>query len=205
MNGRIAMSKRSSGRATAARDALGLDDRVDLRDLLAGGDVQRRDEHVGDARSRSATASAVREASPKSGSSRSAIAGSPRKPMPSEASVMPNWQADRYWLRSSCWRAAAARALDAGLRQLLEPRAAARGRARTRPRRRTRSRARAATTAMSSSAVISWPRPCEPLLRGRSSGTLVRRGKSTSGARAVDAAPVTRARRSARPARGRRR
>ena len=28
--------------------------------------------------------------------------------MPSEASVMPNWQADRYWLRSSCWRAARA-------------------------------------------------------------------------------------------------
>src|SRR3954453_3320929 len=37
---------------------------------------------------------------PKAGSSTSAIAGSPRKPMPSEAIVMPSWQADRY---SSMW------------------------------------------------------------------------------------------------------
>ena len=44
------------------------------------------------------------------GSSRSAIAGSPRKPMPSEASVMPNWQAERYSLRSSsCLMTTAAR------------------------------------------------------------------------------------------------
>src|SRR3982750_2534062 len=38
---------------------------------------------------------------PSHGSASSAIAGSPRKPMPSEASVMPNWHADRYSLRLS--------------------------------------------------------------------------------------------------------
>src|SRR5215210_763502 len=37
---------------------------------------------------------------PNAGSASSAIAGSPRKPMPRLARVMPNWQAERYWLRS---------------------------------------------------------------------------------------------------------
>ena len=35
------------------------------------------------------------ERSPNSGSIRSATAGSPRKPMPSEVSVIPSWQDDR--------------------------------------------------------------------------------------------------------------
>ena len=83
-----------------ARHPLGVDDRVDLRHLLARRDVAGGDEDVGDrdrdrAPRRRATGRRAR------GSTRSAIAGSPRKPMPSEASVMPNWQADRYSLMSS--------------------------------------------------------------------------------------------------------
>ena len=35
------------------------------------------------------------ESPPKSGSTSSAIAGSPRKPMPSDASVIPSWHAER--------------------------------------------------------------------------------------------------------------
>src|SRR4051794_38812891 len=46
-------------------------------------------------------AAAACEMLPNSGSTSLAIAGSPRKPMPRLASVMPNWHADRYWLRSS--------------------------------------------------------------------------------------------------------
>ena len=38
--------------------------------------------------------------SPSGSSSSAAIAGSPRKPMPSEAIVIPSWHADRY---SSIW------------------------------------------------------------------------------------------------------
>src|ERR1051325_3333709 len=53
-----------------------------------------------------ATASPCEIASPKSGSMSCAMAGSPRKPMPSEASVMPNWHALRYSLRSS-WSSSA--------------------------------------------------------------------------------------------------
>ena len=64
------------------------------------------------------------DSSPKSGSIRSAIAGSPRKPMPSEASVIPNWQADRYWLRSSSQDDRPGRAAVALVGQLLEPRPA---------------------------------------------------------------------------------
>jgi hypothetical protein len=47
-----------------------------------------------------ATATPWLTTSPSGSSSSSAIAGSPRKPMPSEAIVMPSWQADRY---SSIW------------------------------------------------------------------------------------------------------
>src|SRR5918992_3975869 len=46
---------------------------------------------------------------PSGSSSRLAIAGSPMKPMPSEAIVMPSWQADRYSsMRSICFSASAA-------------------------------------------------------------------------------------------------
>ena len=97
--------------------------------------------------------------------------------MPSEASVMPNWQADRYSLMSSSWRAARRRAASRPASgQLLEARAA---RAHERELGRDEEpvdQRRAASTATSSSAVIARRR-CEPLLRGRSSGTLIRRGE----------------------------
>ncbi len=94
-----------SGRATARGDGLGVDDRVDLRHLLADGDVERGGDEVGE-RDRDGDRRAVRER-PRRAAARSAvaIAGSPRKPMPSEASVMPSWQADRYCARGRpCWR-----------------------------------------------------------------------------------------------------
>ena len=83
------------------RRALGVHDRVDLRHLLAERDVERGGEQVGDReRDRPAAtpwrdhvAERVLEQTARS-------AGSPRKPMPSEAIVMPSWQAERY---SSIW------------------------------------------------------------------------------------------------------
>src|SRR5919106_5961088 len=51
----------------------------------------------------SATATPWLTTPPSGSSSRLAIAGSPRKPMPSEAIVMPSWQAARYSSMRSIW------------------------------------------------------------------------------------------------------
>ena len=72
--------RRTGGRPRSARDRLGVHDRVDLRHLLAERDVERRGDEVRDAE-RDRERHPVRNASPKISSSRSAIAGSPRKPI----------------------------------------------------------------------------------------------------------------------------
>ena len=198
MNGRIPSSKKPSGRAIAQGDGLGLDDRVDLRHLLAGDDVDRRDDHVGDARPRSPTAVPCERRRRTAARASVAIAGSPRKPMPSEASVMPNWQADRYWLRSSmlAQRRAPRRACRRGL--LLEPRAAGAHERELGRDEEPVDAERAATPRRCSSAVIRRAAR-EPLLRGRSSGTL----DSPRRELAADAGASGEARRSARRGRGR--
>ena len=89
----------------AAHRGLGVGDREDLRHLLADRDVQRGGDEVGDRRARSASDTPWGTESPSRLSIRLAIAGSPMKPMPSEAIVMPSWQADRYSsMRSICMR-----------------------------------------------------------------------------------------------------
>ena len=49
------------------------------------------------------------------------MAGSPRKPMPSEAMVMPSWHAERYSSIASIWREHERRAALAFVAHLLDP------------------------------------------------------------------------------------
>ena len=146
-------------------------DRVDLRDLLADRDVQRRRDQVGE-REGDGERDAVRAGCRRAGLEDRATAGSPRKPMPSEVSVMPSWQADRYRERSSEIVTASAAPRLPSLGLLLQVRRG-RGRARTPPRRRSRSTSTSTRTARRRSA---WS--CAAAARGRRAATS---GGSSSG------------------------
>ena len=78
------------------RDRLGLADREGLGHLLADDDVQRgEDQEADEERDRVQRRLAQAQRPGRAGSSRAATAGSPTQPRPSEAMVIPSWQAAR--------------------------------------------------------------------------------------------------------------
>ena len=121
--------------------------------------------------------------------------------MPSDAIVMPSWQADRYssiW--SICARASERGAAPPSSRICSSCAARARGRARTRPRRRSRSRARArgrrpgAAARSREACAAGRQRRYFEEVRRRSSGRRAQRSRATGARRALDPRRAARSR-----------
>ena len=159
-----------SGRETRRAVALGVGDRQHLRHLLADADVERGDEGEGDRHARAPTA-APWERPPKTGSSSFASEGSPRKPIPIEAIVIPTWQAESdSSILSSCSTTASAPASPSSASCSILPR-----RLRTSANSAATKKPLIATSSEQQDQQQDAHRLFGPVLRGRSSSAIRRR------------------------------